>query len=452
MGILPSDIMPVLAPFMQLFSDRSWQWVQVLIVGAILAPAKRTVTSILRVMGLSHEPQFQAYHRILNRVRWSPLHAAHILLDLLIDTLLDPDAPLVLTVDETLERRCSPTIKQVGAFRDPVRSRKKYTVYSFGLRWLCMSLLVPVRWSRRHWALPFLTALAPGKKTDQEQGKRHKTSIDLTAQLLSCVQRWQPQRKLVLVVDGGLSSVKLARRCGRGSNPVTLVGRLRLDAALYDAPMPKAPGRRGPAPKYGPRQPSLTQRALDPATEWTRTRVAWYGGSEREVELASGTGIWRKSGGVGVALRWVLVRDANKPTEVQALFCTDVEVCAGQVVEWYVMRWSEEVTFQEVRAHLGMETQRQWSELAVKRETPIILGLYSVVVLMAEHLTAGRAHPVREAAWYRKKEATFADTLAVVRRHLLETVKFPQSGVKSRQREIPMAVLEGLVDCFCYAA
>ncbi len=180
MCVLPSDIMPVLAPFMQLFTDRSWQWVKVLVIGAILAPGKRTVTAILRVMGLAHEPQFQAYHRILNRVSWSTLRASRILLQLLIDTFLDPDAPLLLAVDETLERRSSSTIKQIGAFRDAVRSRKKYTVYSFGLRWLCMTLLVPLPWSQRCWAMPFLTTLAPGKKSDEAHGRRHKTSIDWT--------------------------------------------------------------------------------------------------------------------------------------------------------------------------------------------------------------------------------------------------------------------------------
>lgn len=452
MCVLPSDIMPVLAPFMQLFTDRSWQWVKVLVVGAILAPGKRTVTAILRVMGLAHEPQFQAYHRILNRVSWSTLRASRILLQLLIDTFLDPDAPLLLAVDETLERRNSSTIKQIGAFRDAVRSRKKYTVYSFGLRWLCMTLLVPLPWSQRRWAMPFLTTLAPGKKSDEAHGRRHKTSIDWTGQLLSCVRRWHPQRRMILVVDGGLSSLKLARRCGRGEHPITLVGRLRLDAGLYDPPGPKAPGRPGPPPKYGAHQPSLAQRANDPETTWQRRKVQWYGGIEHEVEVASGTALWGKVGETPVALRWVLVREVDGKHEAQALFCTDGAVAAEQVVEWYVLRWSEEVTFQEVRTHLGVETQRQWSELAVKRETPLLLGMYSMVVLMGQCLTSGQEHPVRQAAWYRKKEATFADTLAMVRRHLLSEVEFPLSDVKSRQREIPMRVLEGLVDCFCYAA
>lgn len=449
--VLPSDIMPVLLPFAQLFSDRSWQWVQVLLVGAILAPGKRTVTAILRVMGLSQEPQFQAYHRILNRVKWSTLRASRILLDLLIVTLLAPDAPLILAADETLERRSSPTIKAVGAFRDAVRSRKKYTVYSFGLRWLCLTLLVPLPWSRRAWACPFLSVLAPGTKADATHGKRHKTSIDWTGQLLSCVQRWQPQRRIVLLVDGGLSSLKLARRCLQGPRPVTLVSRLRLDAGLYDPPAPKAPGRPGPPPKYGAHQPSLAARVSDPTTAWERTRVTWYGGVAREVDLASGLALWGKVGERPVPVRWVLIRDPVGTFEPQALFTTAASVLPGQVVEWFVQRWSEEVTFQEVRTHLGVETQRQWADLAIKRETPLLLGLFSVVVLLGQQLTLGQAHPVRQAAWYTKREATFVDTIALVRRHLLSEVEFPLSPRPAGQREIPRAVLHGLIDCFCYA-
>jgi hypothetical protein len=452
MPILPSDIMPVLLPFAQVFSDRTWQWVQVLIVGAILAPRQRTVTAILRVMGLSDERQFQTYHRVLNRVTWSGLRVSPILLGLLVVAFVAAGTPLVIAADEPLERRSGKQIKQKGAFRDAVRSSKTYTVTSFGLRWVSMLLLVPVPWSRRVWALPFLTVLAPSEKTNRANGKRPKTSIDWIGQMIRVVRRWLPAPPIVLVVDGGLAAVKLGLRCAHLALPVTYVTRLRLDAVLHDPPPGSVVGKRGPKPKKGARQPSLPARVRDPKTVWTTARVTWYGGVERVVEFASGTALWYTPGEDPLPLRWVLVRDPRGGFAPQAFFATDQTATAVQIVEWFVLRWSEEVTFEEARTHLGVETQRQWSELAIERTTPALLGLFSLVTLLAYRLTEGAPLPVRTAAWYTKTEATFADAIAVVRQHLWSSVKFTNSAVNSGVVPIPIAVLHGLVDTLCYAA
>ena len=178
MFTLPNDIMPVIGAFRQVFSERVWDWAQILLIGSILAPQTRTVTAALRVMGLSHDQQFQNFHRVLNRAKWSGLAASKILLGLLIAALMVTGVPLVIGADETLERRQGKHIAAKSVFRDAVRSSKKHTVYSFGLRWVSLMLLVPVPWSRRVWALPFLTVLAPSEKTNTANGKRHKTSID----------------------------------------------------------------------------------------------------------------------------------------------------------------------------------------------------------------------------------------------------------------------------------
>jgi hypothetical protein len=444
--------MRVLHPFTQAFSERIWDWAQVLVVGAILTPGKRTVSAILRVMGLSEEAQFQNYHRVLNRATWSSLRLSQILLGLLITAFLAAGAPLIIAADETLERRKGPKIKQKGAFRDAVRSSKTRTVTSFGLRWLSMMLLVPVPWSTRVWALPFLTVLAPSEKTNVANGKRHKTSIDWLGQMIACVRRWLPTRPIVLIVDGGLAAVKLGLRCARLAVPVTYVSRLRLDAVLHDPPPAPVAGKRGPKPKKGKRQASLKARLKNPTTGWEATRVQWYGGGERVVELASDTALWYTPGEDPLALRWVLVRDPQGRFAPQAFFATDLAATAVQIVEWFVLRWSEEVTFEEVRAHLGLETQRQWSERAVERTTPVLLGLFSLVTVLAHRLSADGQLPVRRAAWYTKREATFADALALVRQELWSSVKFTNSGVKSGVVTIPSAVLHGLVDTLCYAA
>ncbi len=398
-----------------------------LLVGAILAPGKRTVTAALRVMGLQGERQFQNYHRVLNRVKWSGLTTSRILLGLLVTAFVAVGVPLVIAADETLERRSGPKIPTLGSFRDPVRSTKKRKVMSFGLRWISMMLLVRVPWSSRVWALPFLTVLAPGTQPNGGARQRHKTSVDWVGQMIRIVRRWMPERPIVLVVDGALAAVKLGLRCQQAAVPITLVSRLRPDACLYDpAPRPRT-GKRGFAPKYGARLPRLDQRVADPTTEWAEVTVPWYGGTERAVEVATGVAVWRAPKQAPLPLRWVIVRDPRGKFDPQFLFATDVDAAAAQIVTWFVLRWSEEVTFEEARAHLGVETQRQWSELAIERTTPVLLGLFSVVTLVAEQLRAGQPHPVRTAAWYVKSEATFADTIAYVRQHLWRTVKFPES-------------------------
>lgn len=450
---LPDHIIHVLRPFASAFTDRTWDWVLILVIGAILAPTRRTVSAILRVMGLRTERQFQRYHRVLNRVKWSGLLISRILLSLLVTTFLAAGVPLIIVADETIERRSGAKIRAKGVFRDAVRSSKKHVVRCFGLRWISMMLLVPVPWSPRLWALPFLTVLAPSEKTNRANGRRHKTSIDWIGQMIRVVRRWFPERAIVLVVDGGLAAVKLGLRCTRLALPVTYVSRLRLDVALYDPPVAQA-GKRGPKAKKGARQPSLQARLSDPATEWTRVRLAWYGGKRREVELATGTALWYTPGQDPLPLRWVLVRDraSKKAFAPQAFFATDQDASAQQIVEWFVLRWNEEVTFEEVRAHLGVETQRQWSEKAIARTTPALLGLFSLITLLGYQLTREQPMPVRTAAWYSKQSATFADVLALVRRELWTTMQSTNSQDKSGYILIPREVLDGLIDTFCYAA
>jgi len=272
--------------------------------------------------------------------------------------------------------------------------------------------------------------------------------------MMVVVRGWFPTRAIVLVVDGGLAAVKLGLRCCRLGLPVTYVSRLRLDAALYDPPLPAPASKRGPKAKKGARQPSLQARVTDPATVWTTVTVAWYGGTAREVDLASGTALWYTPGYDPLPLRWVLVRDraTKKSFAPQAFFATDQDATAVQIVEWFVLRWNEEVTFEEVRAHLGVETQRQWSDLAIARTTPALLGMVSLITLLGYRLTVETPMPVRTAAWYTKRTATFADVIALVRRHLWMTMKYTNSTCKSGYVPIPSEVVHGLIDSFCYAA
>lgn len=448
---LPPEIMIVLRPFMQAFSARVWDWAQILLVGAILAPGKRTVTSALHVMGLKDEEQFQNYHRVLNRAKWSGLQVSKILLGLLVTAFIGLDAPVVIGADETLERRRGKRIKAKGVFRDAVRSSQKYINYSLGLRWISLMLLVSIPWSERVWALPFLTALAPSPKTNEANGRRHKTSIDWVGQMIATVRRWLPGRWLVLVTDGGMAAVKLGLRCLSYAHPVTLVTRLRLDAALYAPPGPQPTSKRGPKPKKGKRLPSLKQMLIDPMTRWSSHEIDWYGGQKRQIEVTTGTCLWYTPGYDPLPIRWVLVRDPLDELEPTAFLATNQTVAPLQILRWFIMRWSVEVTFQEARAHLGLETQRQWSDLAIQRTTPALLGLFSLVTLLAQRLTEDKPFPVRTTAWYAKTKPTFSDAIALLRFHLWTNMKFVKSPAGSRFRAISPSILNGLVQTICYA-
>jgi hypothetical protein len=453
MHTLPTSMIQVLAPFAPLFSERVFKHVQLLLVGAILAPGKRTVASALRAVSLEDERRFCRYHRVLNRAVWSSREASRVLLGLLVEAFV-PEGPLVLGIDETLERRRGKKISAKGIYRDPVRSSREHFVKTSALRWVCLALLVPVPWSSRVWSLPFLSALAYSERYAEEQGKRHKTLTDWAGQLLLLVRRWYPEREIVAVADGGYAALKLLDRCRSLSEPITFITRLRLDAALYKPAPPRHCGQIGRPRLKGDRLPNLSVLAQDPTTDWAPITLSnWYGNSKRTIEIVSGTALWYSTGLPAVPLRWVLIRDPQEEFETQALLCTDLAAEPEQIISWFVRRWQMETTFQEVRQRLGFETQRQWSEKALRRTAPALLGLFSLVTLLAHRHMAEGAQIVRKAAWYDKAHPTFCDALALVRRQLWAREEtFYRSSRESDTIKVPREFMERLTDAICYAA
>jgi len=452
MGTLPPEIVRVLRGFEDIFSERTWDWVQVLVVGAILTPGQRTVAAVLRVMGLSDERQFQNYHRVLNRARWSSRELSRRLLLAVVAAFVPGAGPVLVGLDETIERRRGAKIAAKGIYRDPVRSSKSHFVKASGLRWISMQVLAEVPWAGRIWGLPFLTVLAPSERYNVERGRRHKTLPEWGRQMIRQLRRWLPDRGLVVVADSTYAVLELLADAAGLPQPVTVITRLRLDAALYDPAPPREPGTKGRPRVTGERQPTLAQRLLDPVTTWETLTVPWYGGGTARVEAATGTALWYHPGEPPVALRWVLLRDPAGQFEPQALLSTDPTVAPTQIVAWFVARWPLEVTFQEVRAHLGVETQRQWSDLAILRTTPALLGLFSLVTLFAQARLDGRPLPVRQAAWYAKSAPTFSDTLAFVRQRLWPVTVFSTSPSSDEVVEIPRALVDRLTDTLAFAA
>jgi hypothetical protein len=451
MPTLPTEYLSILAVFAPRFTKCLWAQVQVLVVGAILTPGQRTVTAVLRIMGLGHEPHFQTYHRVLNRAAWSSWEVSRVLLLLLVKTFA-VRGPIIVGIDDTLERRWGAKIKARGIYRDPVRSSHSHTVKASGLRWLSLMLLVPIPWAQRVWALPFLTVLAPSERYYQGKTRAHKKLTDWAQQALLQVRRWLPTRDLVIVADNSFAVIPLLARLRRLPNPVCMITRFRLDAGLYEPAPARQPHQQGRTRVKGQRLPTLESIAQQRKTRWTRVTIPdWYGEGARVIEIVANTAVWYHCGQPPVPIRWVLIRDPKGKFKTQALLCTDLTVKPVQIVKWFVMRWQLEVTFREVRVHLGVETQRQWSDLAIARTTPALLGLFSLVTVLAHQRARHKQLPMRQTAWYRKPRPTFSDALAVVRHSLWCQVDLSSSPKRADSEKLSPKLLDRFAEALCYA-
>ena len=437
-----------MAPFRSFFTAPVFEHALVLLMGAILAPGKRTVSSALRITGHAAASNFTCYHQVLNRARWSSLAVAGRLLTLIIDHLV-PDGPVIIGVDDTIERRWGPKIAARGIYRDPVRSSHAHFVKTSGLRWLSFMVLCPVPWANRVKALPFLSILAPSERSNRALGKVHKRLTDWARQGMLQICRWLPTRRIVFVGDSSFAVLDLLTSVRQYC---AVVSRLRLDANLYAPPPPRGPRTMGrPAAKDLP-LPKLKTVAEDADTVWRRTMASeWYGDDRCELDLASGTGLWYRPGSKIVPLRWVLVRDPSGVRPIQAFFSTDTDLSPEDILAFFVRRWQMEVTFAEVRAHLGVETQRQWSKLAILRTTPTLLGLYVLITLWATEPLSKDTAPYT-AAWYAKISFTFSDAIAAVRLKIWIGDIYSRSTDPLDLQKIPPDRIIRIAQAICHAA
>ena len=422
MAQFPSEFLTVILPYAGLFCKRVFAHVQLLTLGAVLAPGKRTITALLRIVGLQQEKAFHKYHRVLSHARWSARAASRVLLQQLLTSFIGQQ-PLIVGIDETLERRWGPKIKARGIYRDAVRSSESHFVKCSGLRWVSVMVLTKIPWANRVWALPFLTALAPSERYYADKPRTHKKLTVWARQLLLQVKRWVGERTVIAVGDSSYAVIDLLSSLqGR----VSLISRLRLDAALYD-PVPVRPaGQRGRHRLKGNRLPTLLAMAADKQTRWESLTVSeWYGGASQTLDYCTGTAIWYHSGKKPVTIRWVLARVDGKLT---GLVSNDTQLEAYQIIAYFIRRWSIETTFALVRAHLGVETQRQWSDKAVSRTTPVLLGLFSLITLLADSLQRQGLLVVQANSWYVKDHPTFSDAIACVRMYLWRETNFCTSA------------------------
>jgi DDE superfamily endonuclease len=431
------------------FTAPSWEHVLVLVMGALLAPGKRTVSSCLRMTGRAQVANFASYHQILSRARWSSRAVARRLLGIVVERLV-PDGPVVIGMDDTIERRWGRRINARGIYRDPVRSSHGHFVKASGLRWLSFMVLTPVSWTSLIKALPVLTLLAPSERSNHQRGRRHKLLTEWARQGALQLCRWLPGRQIIFVGDSSFAVHELAHAI---TPRATLISRLRLDANLFAPPAKRTSRTMGRPAQKGPARPKLKTLLSNTTTSWTRIIVsAWYGHAEgKALEITSDTALWYRPGTPVLPVRWVLVRDPDGKRAPQAFFSTDVTLEPADIIALYVRRWQIEVTFAETRAHLGVETQRQWTDNAIARTTPALLGLYSLISLCACDLLTSASIPYA-AAWYRKTSLTFSDAIGAVRLQLWLGDINQHSPPHREPKNIPASRVVRMAQALCFAA
>lgn len=431
MLILPPGFQSTISVFSTAFRKDVWPKAQLLLTGAILCPGSRTVCNLLRSVGLQGERCFPKFHRLLSLDKWSAKWISGVLLDMLVHTFSAPGEALVFGIDDTIERRWGRKIKKRGIYRDPVRSSKSHFVKCSGLRWLSIMLLTKLPWLEAgvYWALPVLTALCPSERFYESRGKQPKKLTDWARQIITWLSgRCKGlNRPVYLTGDGSFATYELfmhAQNLGIG-----MIARMKFSARLFHLPCTQWPkNKRGPKPLVGALLPDMQKQLTDRSVQWIRLVFSeWYGHQNKEMMITSGVAIWHKSNTIMVKIQWVLVKDPEGGLEPVLLACTDTTLTPEKIVAFFVRRWRVEVTFAEVRRHLGVETQRQWSDLAIERSTPCLLALMSIVCLLANTLHVNNQLEPYSTSWYRKKAVTFSDVLATVRLELLQKAKLSTS-------------------------
>lgn len=432
---LPSRFRDTISHFSFAFRKDVYQKFEILLLGAIICPGSRTICNLLRCVGLRWEKNFSKYHRFLNRDKWSAKALASTLLGLLVGAFIAADAPLVFGLDDTIERRWGRKLSKRGIYRDPVRSSKSHFVKCSGLRWLSVMLLTTLPWLEKGlcWALPVLTILCPSERFYTKQGKPHKKLTDWAAQVISWLSRQCAKfnRRVFLVGDGSFAVIQLFMHAQQRS--IGMIARMKLNSRLYELPPAEYPkSKRGPKPPVGERLPSMEQILEAEDTRWqTATFSDWYGNRNKEMLITSGIAIWRKSNTELVKIKWVLLKDPEGKLDPTLLACTDFDTEDKDIVRLFVRRWRVEVTFAEVRRHLGVETLRQWADLAIERATPCLMALFAVVCLLANVLHQQQDIEPNHTAWYTKKSVTFSDALAAVRMEIFQRTQLFTSPQKS---------------------
>lgn len=417
---LPERARAVFDPLEPAFTRPAYSRFVLLALAAILVLGGRTIANLLRCLGALAPGHPSSFHRVFSRDRWRSLVLARRYIHGVLARFV-PRGPIELAGDDTVTEHPGPKVYGKGCHRDPVRSTHSFTAFRWGHKWVVLTVLVPVPWATRRWALPLMIALyLPPPEEDQPKPKKgqhqwsHKTPSQLLQQMLRVLMRWCPDRQFLCAADGDYATHELAEFAMQSAGRLTFISKFYKDANLV-APAPAYSGKGRPRVKG--KKVAEPAQVVGDTPKRQELDVAWYGGGRRRVEVVTGSGLWYRSGKPLVPVRWVFVHDRTGTHRDEYFFTTDVAMNPAEVIEMYTGRWNIETMFQEARSYLGLETTRGWSWNTVRRGGPCLFSLYTVVAWLYAELPT-RYAGVRVVDWPGKHDVTFSDAITAVRRWL----------------------------------
>lgn len=437
---LSSSIINILTNFAPVFSQPTFENFLFLSMGAIVTNGSRTVTNILRSFGAFRPKHFTCYHNFLRRSKCPLFSLSRILCSLIFSRIT---GTIDLVVDETLSRHSGRNVFGRCFHRDPIRSTKKNVQYTCGHKWVVIGVRLRLPWVKRVWVLPCLMTLWISEKHVSKYQIRHRTYIELTVIMLRLLHRWFPDKQFNIVGDGGFASLELTQ-FAQTSPWLELVSRLRMDAQLFAEPDRK-PKRGRPAIK-GRRLPSPQQMAKQKFLRWQKARISWYGGIEKNILFRYQHAIIYKPGKGFARIAWVIVRDPQGHHRDEAFYTTDLAMAPLEIIRHFIERWSIEVTFEESKRFLKIESTRNRTKESVLRSFPLLLSLFSVITIWYADRFKEQPQVLTEQDWYRKQEPTFADALRAMRKDIWDLNLFSISAKNGNMIEIPARFMAFISD------
>lgn len=403
---IPDTLFSCMAMFESCFTSPSHRRFLTLMAGWLVCVGKRTVTGVMRAAAVA-DTDPSGFHRFFSRGAWSPDDVGRVVLQLVL-RLVPSGERVKLTLDDTLARHTGQHIASAGMHRDPLLSTGAKPYFHFGHNWVVLAVAVTLPWGKTV-SLPFFVRLYRTAKVAKKQGVEHLKRTVLAAQMLAELVKHESKRRFLVFADNAYVNRSIVRELPEG---VDLVGRGRMDAALY-APPPPYRGVGRPRVK-GERLDSPEQRARK--GRWQKLDVLIYG-RPVTVRVKVFDALWYIVGG-SRRMRFVLVSDWPGHDKDDVLVCTDLTMDAKNIIEGYCQRWSLEETFGWAKSRLGFEDPHNRAEHAVQRTAPMALWAYSIVVVWyAKWARRRKILPMRFGSWYRHKTApSFADMLATLRR------------------------------------
>lgn len=436
--LIVTSFLTLLQGFAPCFSRPSFDTFLVLAGGWVLNLGRHTVTATIRAANAVGWKHFSSFHRFFAAASWLTDEVGVVVVRL-VERWVPKDQPVLVAIDDTLGRHTGKNIAAASMHRDPLLSTGKLLYFHWGHLWVVAG--ITIRAFDKSWCLPVLFRLYRGKKRCAADKRQYRKTPELAAELIRLLAEVLPHRRIVVVADAAYTNSSVIKR--RPSN-VTMIGRSRLDAAIYQPPPVRRAGQMGRPRVRGAKLPSPAARIAAGKLPWQKLRVTVYG---KTVTVSVGVidALWYVAAGSEL-IRLVVVRDFPGHEKDDVFACTDPTLSPVSIIETFANRWSLEVTFHEVKGKLGFEDPQNRTELAVERTAPFALWMYSLVILW--YLDIGqklRCARMKVMPWYRDKSApAFSDMLATLRRASWSQRLSDPRGNHSTSRKILGPLIEHL--------